>query len=77
MTYDTTRYHVTVIAKDNNAGALSIANSDISIVKVGTGTVNAVEFTNEYNASPTSIQISGSKVLTGKVLEHNMFEFVL
>jgi len=77
VTYDTTRYHVTVIAKDNNAGALSIANSDISIVKVGTGTVNAVEFTNEYNASPTSIQISGSKVLTGKVLEHNMFEFVL
>lgn len=77
VTYDTTKYHVTVVAKDNNAGALAIANSDISIVKLGAGAVNAVEFTNEYKAAPTSIEISGSKVLTGKALEHNMFEFVL
>ena len=77
VTYDTTKYHVTVIAKDNNAGALAIANNDISIVKVGAGDVNAVEFVNEYKAAPTSILISGSKILTGKALEHNMFEFVL
>ncbi len=77
VTYDTTKYHVTVIAKDNNAGALAIANSDISIVKVGTGTVNAVEFVNTYKAAPTSIVLRGTKVLEGKNLEHNMFEFVL
>ena len=77
VTYDTTKYHVTVIVKDNNNGGLAIADSDISIVKVGTGTVNAVEFVNEYKAAPTSIAISGNKVLTGKALEHNMFEFVL
>jgi len=77
VAYDTTRYHVTVVAKDNNAGGLAIANSDISIVKVGTGNVTAVEFVNEYHAAATSITITGNKVLTGKALEHNMFEFVL
>lgn len=77
VTYDATRYHVTVVANDNHAGALAIAASDVSIVKVGVGTVNAVEFINRYHAAPTSIGISGSKVLTGKALEHDMFEFVL
>lgn len=77
VTYDTTKYHVTVVAKDNNNGKLAIADSDITIVKVGTGIVNAVEFANEYKAASTSIVIEGSKVLTGKALEHNMFEFVL
>ena len=77
VTYDTTRYHVTVVAKDNGNGSLSIAASDISIVKVGTGTVDKVTFTNVYQAAPTSIVISGTKMLEGKSLEHNMFEFVM
>lgn len=77
VTYDTTKYHITVIAKDNNAGSLAIANSDISIVKVGTGTVDTVEFVNTYQAAPTSIVLRGTKILEGKSLEHNMFEFVL
>lgn len=77
VTYDATRYHVTVVARDNNNGGLAIANNDISIVKVGTGAVNAVEFVNEYKVEPASIEISGNKVLSGKALEHNMFEFVL
>ena len=77
VTYDATEFHVTVVAKDNNNGGLVIADSDISIVKVGTGAANAIEFVNEYNATPTGIVITGTKVLTGKALEHNMFEFVL
>ena len=77
VTYDTTRYHVTVIAKDNGNGGLSIAKSDISIVKVGQGTVNQIVFNNTYKAAPTSITLTADKVLEGKSLEHNMFEFVL
>lgn len=77
MTYDTTKYHVTVVARDNNNGGLAIANRDISIVKVGTGTVDTVEFVNEYKAAPTRIAITGTKVLEGNNLEHNMFEFIL
>ena len=77
VTYDITKYHVTVVAKDNNNGGLAIANGDISIVKVGTGAVNTVEFVNKYNAAPTGIVITGTKALTGKAQEHNMFEFVL
>lgn len=75
--YDTTKYHVTVVAKDNNNGGLAIANSDISIVKLGTGLVGGVEFVNEYKAAAANITITGTKVLTGKALEHDMFEFVL
>ncbi len=77
VTYDTARYHVTVVAKDNNNGGLAIANSDITIIKVGVGEVAAVAFTNVYQAAPTRIFISGNKVLKGKALEHNMFEFVM
>lgn len=75
VTYDTTKYHVTVVVDDNNNGGLTVTSK--TIVKVGTGTVETVEFTNKYEAAPTSIAITGTKVLEGKTLEHNMFEFVL
>lgn len=77
VTYDATKYHVTAIAKDNGQGSLAIADNDITIVKVGTGTVGAVEFVNKYKAAPVSFEIKGTKVLTGKALTHDMFEFVL
>jgi len=77
ISYDKTRYHLTVVVKDNGRGGLSIVANDISIVKVGVGAVSQVVFNNVYTASPTGIVLTGAKVLNGKGLEHNMFEFVL
>lgn len=60
VTYDTKKYNVTITVTDDGSGKLSAAIS---------GDVNAqgnnANFTNSYEASPTSVKFSGIKNISG------------
>ena len=66
VTYDTTKYEVTVEVVDNGAGKL-----------VATATNNNPTFTNTYKATPAKATITATKVLDGKALEADKYEFEL
>ena len=65
VTYDTTKHEVTVEVVDNGAGQL-----------VATATNNPT-FTNTYKAATTTATITATKVLNGKALEADKYEFEL
>jgi len=66
VTYDTTKHEVTVEVVDNGAGKL-----------VATATDNNPTITNTYKAASTSATITATKVLEGKALEADKYEFEL
>ena len=66
VTYDTAKHEVKVNVTDNGAGQL-----------VATVTGNNPTFTNTYKAAPAKIAIEAKKVLNGKELEIDEFEFEL
>ena len=65
--YDPNAYEVTVVVKDNGQGQL---------VATATGADN-LTFTNVYKAKPTKATITATKVLNGKELEADKYEFEL
>ena len=66
VTYDTATHEVTVNVTDNGEGKL-----------VATVTGNNPTFTNTYKAAKTSATITANKVLEGKALEADKYEFEL
>jgi len=76
MQYDSTRYHATVVVGAASNG-LDLEIKSQTIVKVGSAGNTSVEFNNKYVPTPTSIVLSGTKVLEGKILEREQFEFAL
>ena len=66
VTYDKTSHTVTVDVKDNGQGQL-----------VATVTDNNPTFTNTYKATPAKATITATKVLDGKALEADKYEFEL
>ena len=66
VTYDTATHEVTVAVVDNGAGEL-----------VATVTDNNPTFTNTYKAATTTATITATKVLNGKALEADKYEFEL
>ena len=66
VTYDTATHKVTVAVVDNGAGEL-----------VATVTDNNPTFTNTYKAAKTTATITAKKVLEGKALEADKYEFEL
>ena len=66
VTYDTAKHEVKVNVTDNGQGQL-----------VSTVTDNNPTFTNTYKATPAKIAIEAKKVLNGKELEIDEFEFEL
>ena len=66
VTYDTATHEVTVAVTDNGAGQL-----------VATVTDNNPTFTNTYKAAKTTATITAKKVLDGKALEADKYEFEL
>ena len=64
--YDPNAYEVTVVVKDNGQGQL-----------VATVTGNNPTFTNTYKATSTTATITATKVLEGKALEADKYEFEL
>jgi len=67
-TYDDTEYSVTVTVADNGEGELvaAVTYEDGDVV-----------FNNTYNTDSTSVTLTGTKKLTGKTLEADMFSFVV
>ena len=65
--YDPNAYEVTVVVKDNGQGQL---------VATATGAEN-LTFTNVYKAKPAKETITATKVLNGKELEADKYEFEL
>ena len=66
VTYDTATHEVTVNVTDNGQGQL-----------VATVTGNNPTFTNTYKAATTTATITATKVLNGKALEADKYEFEL
>jgi len=66
VTYDTAKHEVKVNVTDNGQGQL-----------VSTVTDNNPTFTNTYKAAPATATITATKVLNGKALEADKYEFEL
>ena len=66
VTYDTAKHEVKVAVTDNGTGQLEAAV-----------TGNNPTFTNTYKAASTTVNITATKVLTGKALEAGKYEFEL
>ncbi len=78
ITYDTTKYKVTVVIKDNGEGALYVESEKVTLMN--DTSANSISFLNEYEANPTWAQFVGDKQLTGKVnnaLRGGEYEFEL
>ncbi len=73
ITYDESVYTVTITVTDDQIGNLV---ADVTIT-LDSETVDEIQFVNQYNASPVDVVIDGNKVLNGKDLAENDFEFVL
>lgn len=73
MTFDDTKYNITVKVEDDTKGKLK----DPVITYHGYNTSNPIVFTNVYSATPTSITLAGNKTLTGRELKAGEFEFNL
>ena len=67
--YDTTVYTVTVVVTDDGEGKL-VANV------TGSG-VNQIQFVNEYESNPASVKLDGVKMLAGRNLAANEYQFAL
>jgi len=61
ISYDSRSYTVTVVIEDNKEGALIVKSETVG----GAGTT--LKFENNYEANPTTAQITGEKQLTGRV----------
>lgn len=70
--YDKTVYTVTVTVMDNgeNIGATAVIHN-------GTANVENIVFTNIYDATDAEVTLTGTKLLEGKTLQADEFEFVL
>lgn len=71
ITEDGSLYTIVVEVTDSGDGQLA---ADVSISKGGNAT-NAIIFDNSYDPAKTGVTISGTKELTGKNIENNMFTF--
>lgn len=71
ITYSTARYRIQVAVLDDDNGGVE------TVVTVDNATTSTLDFVNRYSAEPTSIVISGNKVLSGKDLTEGAFEFLM
>ncbi|MBQ8288419.1 MAG: hypothetical protein IJX76_06575 [Clostridia bacterium] len=74
VTYDDAIYHITVTVRDNGEGQL-IATT--ALFDEAGDEIDAIRFVNEYSAESTTVDISGTKVLTGRDLKAGEFGFEL
>ena len=74
VTYDTARYTATAHVTDNGDGTMSVT---WDFTNAAGEAINAITFSNTYEAAPTSVILGGSKVLDGRELAANEFQFQL
>jgi len=75
ITYTTAVHSVTVVIEDNGDGTLSASVNNVPYA--GPDAVNVADFVNSYHAGSTYAAIGATKVLQGKTLEADAFEFTL
>ena len=82
VTYTTVQYLVTIVVKDNGAGAL--VQDGQTVIKYRSGTTGAFAeytgtmlFTNVYQPLSTSVTLKGHKTLNGRDLKAGEFTFVV
>lgn len=68
ISYDDTVYNLTVTVTDNKDGTITAAADK---------TTAELVFTNEYKPTPAAADITGDKLLTGRVMQAGEFEFAL
>lgn len=76
ITYDGSKYTVTVTVTDNGQGSLA---ADVAYEEDGAA-ANGLFFENKYTPKPTYVEFTGDKELTGKInntLEGDEFQFEL
>lgn len=73
--YDQSKYLVTVTVTDDGKGNLVVSETLMQIL--GGEKVDAIGFTNVYEPAPTAAELTGTKVLEGKVLAEGDFSFLL
>ncbi len=82
ITYDTSKYMVTVTVTDNTADAV-LEIEPLTYQKMAGGestwvSASAIEFNNEYKAAPTSLTILGHKSVEGDIpLQRGDYSFAL
>lgn len=74
VTYDTARYTATAHVTDNGDGTMSVT---WDFANAADEAIDAITFNNTYEAAPTSVILGGSKVLDGRELAANEFQFQL
>lgn len=74
VTYDTARYTATAHVTDNGDGTMSVT---WDFANAADEAIDAITFNNTYEAAPTSVVLGGSKVLDGRELAANEFQFQL
>ena len=74
VTYDTARYKATAHVTDNGDGTMSVT---WDFANAADEAIDAITFNNTYEAAPTSVILGGSKVLDGRELAANEFQFQL
>lgn len=73
FTYDETEYFVTVTVTDNGDQTITAT----VVINDGTQDVDDIVFTNVYDATDAEVTLAGTKLLTGKTLQDNEFQFSL
>lgn len=74
ITYDKTKYELTVTVTDNGDGTMSIEKS---IKVAGAAQESQLVFTNTYKTSPVKFTVGGTKTLSGRALKDGEFKFLL
>jgi pilin isopeptide linkage protein len=79
VTYDTSKYHITVKVIDNEqTGKLEVESITYARVKgENSAEANGILFENSYKASNATASIAGSKTLENRTLAENEFKFFL
>ncbi len=78
VTYDNSKYRITVTVEDNNSGNLEITDKTVKrITDEGTDTVEKITFANSYDAKDATYKLEGHKDLFGRDPQQGEFRFQL
>ncbi|MBQ8303534.1 MAG: hypothetical protein IJX79_01085 [Clostridia bacterium] len=77
FTYDTARYEITVKVTDSAAVLTAEIISFKKVTDSNETDAREIVFDNKYSATPATVAVNGTKLLTGKTMEANEFEFIL
>lgn len=75
FTYDSSVYELTVTVTDSAAALTAEITRFVRVIGGNAAAVTDIVFENEYNPTPASFTISGTKLLTGKIMRGDEFSF--